>query len=113
MSVENVATEETSVTLDLTTTFPLNQAMSPDKLRLEMAKSQAIVVWLQTFHIPTLYRKQGADMQVTNPEAGKVVLVGSGSQIWQKEHPINLEKDCGRRFGKHECHIIAPNYTPK
>lgn len=109
MSIENVATEETSVTMDLTTTFLVsNTAMSPDKHRLDLAKGQAIVVWLQAFHFPTLYRKQGADMQVTNPGAGTLVLVGSESQKWQKSIQSTLKKIVAEDLGNLNAKSLIP-----
>ena len=108
MSIETVATEETCVAIDLTTTFLPSNAMSPDKHRLDLAKGQAIVVWLQTFHFPTLYRKQGADMEVTNPGAGKLVLIGPESQKWQKSIQSSLKKIVAEDLGNLSAKSLIP-----
>jgi hypothetical protein len=112
------ASEETTITvvLDLLTSLLSNTATSPEKQRIALAKAQATVVWLQTFHVPSLRRKQQSnsrtaqvtEMQVTNPGPGTLVLEGADAHVWEKSIQSTLKKIVTEDLGNMNATELVP-----
>jgi hypothetical protein len=58
---------------------------------------QALVIWVENFHLPSLRRKSsnhsnGMMVHVTNPEPGKLLLNGFDAPTWEKSIHSALKK---------------------
>jgi hypothetical protein len=114
MAEETTASEETTtvVVLDLSTSFRSNTATSPEQQRIALAKAQATVVWLQTYSVPSLRRKQRtaneAVVQVTNLGPGTLVLTGTHAHVWEKSIQSTLKKVVADDLGNMNATELVP-----
>jgi len=107
MADDTTAIEETIAVLNLSTSF-LTNATSPEKQRIALAKAQATVVWLQTFHVSSLRRKHKTEVLVTNPGRGKLVLEGTDAQAWEKSIQSTLKKVVTEDLGNMNATELIP-----
>jgi hypothetical protein len=72
-------------------------------------QTQALVHWVEAFHLPSLCRK-AADrgVQVTNPEPGLLLLEGIDAPSWEKSIRSALKKVVCEDLGNMDASALLP-----
>jgi hypothetical protein len=81
-----------------------------EKQVLALRQAQALVIWVKSFHLPTLCRKSvsNAGMHVTNTEPGKLLLNGILAPTWEKSIHSALKKVIVEDLGNMDATALLP-----
>jgi hypothetical protein len=76
---------------------------------LALQQAQALVHWVENFHLPSLRRKSSdRGVHVTNPEPGKLLLEGIDAPSWEKSIRSALKKVVCEDLGHMDASALLP-----